>query len=234
MLALDIMTTTVISVTPYTLVDAVAQMLASNHITAVPVIDAQQRVLGIVSDSDLMHRIAGWPAPHESLLRTIVERASDFTKRTRKAFGQFARDVMTTPVVTVSPQASVAEIAEILANHHVRRVPVVADGKLVGIVSRSNLVQALASRGDTISDPSERDREIRREILAGIGGPQSRASHLVNAIVCDGVVHLWGVVETAEEIEAHRVIAEAVTGVRTVKNHIVALDLVPRDVAAVV
>lgn len=234
MLAVDIMTTAVISVTSQALVESVAQLLAANHISAVPVIDAQRRVIGIISDSDLMHRVAGWPAPHESLLRMIVERGSDFAKRSRKVFGQSASDVMTAPAVTVGPYTPAADIAEVLSSRHIRRVPVVSGGKLVGIVSRSNLVQALASGGNSISGPSDRDREIREQILEGLKGPHARATHLVNAIVCDGVVHLWGVVESAEEMEAHRLVAEAVSGIAAVKSHITTFEVPPRDIAAVV
>lgn len=234
MLAMDIMTTSVISVSPDTLVDAITQLLVDKHITAVPVIDSGRRVVGIISDSDLMHRVAGWPSPHESIMRMMLETGSEFARRTRKTFGQLARDIMTAPAITVGPYRPVPEIAKLLAEEHLRRVPVVADGKLVDIVSKTNLVQALASLGASISGPSTRDREIRDQVLDRLCGPQAKASHLINAIVSDGVAHLWGVAETAEEMEAHRLLAESITGVRAIKNHIAVRDLVPSDIAAVV
>lgn len=229
MLAIDIMTTAVISVYPHTLIDPVVQLLASNHISAVPVIDAQKGVVGIISDSDLMHRIAGWPAPHESLIKILVEKGSTFAKRLGKVFGQAARDVMTTPVVTVGPFTPVAEIAEVLADRRIRQVPIVSEGKLVRIVSWANLVEALASKGSAISNPSDHDRETRAKVLEGF-----QISRFANPIVCDGVVHLWGAVDSAEEVEAHRLIAAAVTGVEAVKNHIIVRKAPPRGIAALV
>ena len=181
-----------------------------------------------------MHQVAGWPSPHQSWWLMWLESRSEIATKIRKAVGQCARDVMTSPAITIGPYMPVAEIAELLAEGHLRRVPVVLDGKLVGMVSRTNLIQALAVAGAAARESSARDREIRQQVLAHARAQPKNDNHLVNVIVSDGVVHLWGVVDTAEEMEANRLMAESISGVRAVKNHIASLDLSTSDVAAVV
>ena len=234
MLASDIMTTNVITVGPDSQIDAVSTLLLEHHITAVPVVDEKGNVLGIISDSDLMLRMAGWPAPHESLLRVLTESSAALAKKAKKVYGETARDLMTSPAISIGPERPLDEIAELFANEHLRRVPVVSGGKLVGIVSRSNLVHALASTGRSRSGPTEDDRRIREQVEAKLRGQLKRRSHLVNSIVTEGTVHLWGVVETEEESEASRVVAESITGVEGVKNHLATIEAVPSDIASVV
>lgn len=234
MLAKDIMTTSLICVAPDATVEAIAKLLLDNHISGVPVTDSEGHVLGVVSDTDLMHRVAGWPSPHESLWLQWFQSSAAIAAKVKKAVGSCARDIMTSPAITIDPNRPVAQIAEILADRHLRRVPVVADGKIVGIVSRTNLIQALGVTGTHVDTPSHRDHEIREQVLAHVRERQPNGKHLVNVLVADGVVHLWGVVDTDEEREATRLIAESIAGVRSVKSHVSSLDLVPSDVASTV
>ncbi len=234
MLAKDIMTTSVICVAPDTSVEAIAKLLLEKHITGVPVTDADGHVLGVVSDTDLMHRVAGWPSPHESLWLQWFQSSGELATKVKKAIGSCARDIMTAPAITIDPNLPVAQIAEILADRHLRRVPVVVDGKIVGIVSRTNLIQAIGAGGTFAAKPSLGDQEIREQVLAHVRERQPNGKHLVNVLVADGVVHLWGVVDTDEEREATRLIAESIAGVRSVKSHVSSLDLVPSDVASTV
>ena len=234
MLAKDIMTTGVICVAPDATVEAIAKLLLENHISGVPVTNSEGHVLGVVSDTDLMHRVAGWPSPHESLWLQWFQSSAAIAAKVKKAVGSCARDIMTAPAITIDPNRPIAQIAEILADRHLRRVPVVADGKIVGIVSRTNLIQALGVTGAHVDTPSHRDQEIREQVLAHVRERQPNGKHLVNVLVADGVVHLWGVVDTDEEREATRLIAESIAGVRSVKSHVSTLDLVPSDVASTV
>jgi CBS domain-containing protein len=124
---------------------------------------------------------------------------------------------MTRNVVTATPDTPLGEIAALLERHHIKRAPIVRDGKVIGIVSRANLIQALASIRKTTSTatPTE-DSAIRENVLARLKNEPWVKLWLLNVTVHEGVVELWGLVDTAAEKKAVRVVAEATTGVRKV------------------
>jgi CBS-domain-containing membrane protein len=128
---------------------------------------------------------------------------------------------MTRDVVTVAEDTPLAEIARILEEEHIKRVPVVRDGRLVGIVSRANLLHGLASDRAPAPPPAPSgDRALRDEVLTALRKePWATPSH-TNATVSDGVVHLWGLVENDEEIKAYGIAAAHVPGVKSVENHL--------------
>ncbi len=234
MRAKDIMTTGVVTITPDEKIEAIAKLLFEKHVSAVPVVHADGRVVGIVSDTDLTRRVAGWPTPHQSKWSVWLRSPAELATQIKKAVGQCAADIMTTSVVTIHEDMLVRDIAELLAERHLRRVPVVKDGKLVGIVSRADLVQILAIENAVHTTPSPVDEDIRRRVMQGVSNHNPHGSHKVSAVVFDGVVHLWGVVETPEQREASHLIAERVAGVRHVHDHIAAPNTLPHDIASVV
>jgi len=124
MKASDVMVPHAISVSPELNLKAVANTLVTNGISAVPVIDLNNRIVGIISEADLMRQVSG--GEHTARLR-----------------GRKAEDVMTRQVITVDPDTSLQEIANLIEKHRIKRVLVVKDGTLVGVVSRANIVQAL-------------------------------------------------------------------------------------------
>jgi CBS-domain-containing membrane protein len=203
MKASDVMVTHVITVGPELDVKAVANTLATNGISAVPVIDIRNNILGIISEGDLMRRIAP-AAGSEGLARS---------------HGHKAKDVMTHQVITVNPETSLQEIANLFEKHGIKRVPVVKNGELVGIVSRANLVQALAIHGLPFFERLEADEALRQAVLSKIQNLRGAGS-MVDIIVNRGTVNLWGVVRTEEEKNAFRIAAEQTPGVRAVHNHV--------------
>lgn len=219
MKAKDLMTTKVVAVGPQMPVNAVAALLLERHISAVPVIDDDRRVLGIVSEGDLMRRSemgrrrSWWLASFgetESLAREFA-----------KTHGQRVKDVMTQDVVTVTEETSVGEIAELLEGKGIKRVPVVRDGRLVGIVSRADLLRGLAVRGLKPMIPvAPDDAAIRAQLLSLLGREPWAETHLLSIVVDHGVVHLWGPVRSEEERQALRVAAETIPGVRGVEDHL--------------
>lgn len=222
MKASDIMSAPVFTVTPDTQVKDVAAMLFERRISAVPVVD-QGALVGIVSEADLLHR---QEIGTESLDRggawwLRLFSANPSVEDYIKAHARRVRDVMTRRVVTVGPDASLAEVAQILEKRGIGRVPVVVEAdKLVGIVSRANLVQALAVATRTTGAPlSADDRGIRRELLAELERQDWWRLDRANVIVTDGMVHFWGMVESDAARPAARVAAENVTGVRGVEDH---------------
>ncbi len=128
---------------------------------------------------------------------------------------------MTTELTTVGADASATEIASILEKKRIKRVPVVADGKLIGIVSRADLLRSLASiKAAAPAGAKPDDRSIREAILAELDQQDWGATALLNVMVEDGVVHLWGVIRSPEEHAALKVLVEGVAGVQGVEDHL--------------
>lgn len=218
MRARDIMTTRVVTVEPDTAVDEIARRLLQNRISAVPVVDAHGHLVGLVSEGDLMRRSETGTERHRSWWLTLFALPEQTAIDYVKDHGRHASDVMTREVITVGEESSLEEIAELLEKHRIKRVPVVHDGKVVGIVSRANLLRGLVARGSA-AGPSGDDWQLK----AAIGENLSKAgvrTELLNVVVSGGVVHLWGVVATAEEKAAVRVAAESVPGVREVRDNV--------------
>lgn len=221
MLAMDIMTKDVVTVSPDMDVHDVAQLMLMRRVSAVPVVDTDGRLAGIVSEGDLMRRTEARTERHASWWLSFFAdprvAARDFTK----SHGRHARDVMTAKVITVSEDTPISEIAAILESHHIKRVPVMAQDKLVGIVSRANLLQALASHNVREVKPKS-DRDLRTKILDALRDAGA-ATNFVNVLVDCGKVELWGGVWSEEERKATQVAAENVPGVKSVENHVAVL-----------
>ena len=155
MKAADVMVSAVISVRPNARVEEVASILLANRISAVPVIDDQDELVGIVSEGDLMRRAeAGTERSRSWWLEYLTGKqvlASEYVK----SHSHKVTDVMTPSVITATPETALGEIAMLLERNRIKRVPIVQNGKVVGIVSRANLLQALAGM-------KERSRRKRR------------------------------------------------------------------------
>lgn len=215
MRAKDIMTTRCITVSPSTAVSEIAKTLLKHHISAVPVVDDAGNVVGIVSEGDLIRRVeAGTDTkPRSWWLRAVVSPetlAGEYVKSHAKK----ARDVMTSPAVTVTEETSVADIAKILETKQIKRVPVVRHDKPVGIVSRANLLHCLAeTKGADLEPPAPLDQEIRQRLTTALERQPWANIGATNVTVARGVVTLWGIVESAKEKQATRVAAEGIPGV---------------------
>src|SRR5262249_16404568 len=164
MKARDVMTFPVITAKPSDTVQEVARVLLENRISAVPVVGDADRILGIVSEGDLLHRMEAGTERRRSwwLLPFLGEQtfAADYVK----AHAKKVSDVMTRNVITASPETPLHEIAALLEKHAIKRVPIAIGGRLRGIVSRANLIQAVASAGKALNASSS-DAEIREKLL---------------------------------------------------------------------
>jgi len=232
MRAMDVMTAEVISVGPDTSVHALAALLSERGISGVPVVDADNRVIGIVSEGDVLHRVEtgterrpeARPRRRRSWWLDRIASDRELARDYAKSHGRTVKDVMTRDVVSVSDTTELADIAMLLETKRIKRVPVVRDGRLVGIVSRANLVRALAttkSAPTTIADPD--DRAIGDQLLAELRGKKWVDISSADIIVRDRVVHLWfSDDQPREERLTFRVAAENIPGVRRVEEHIVA------------
>lgn len=215
----DIMVRNVISVGPDASVREVALLMLERRISGVPVVDGEQRVLGIVSEGDLIRRPeietdrvpAGWLG----LFLSDEERARDFVK----SHGRKAREVMTQPAICVAPDTPLAEVVRLMERHRVKRLPVLEHGMLAGIVTRTDLLRALVERqAELPAAPS--DRELRDRIDAMLRSEGWATSAFVNVQVEKGVVHLWGAVESAVQREALIVAVRGMPGVADVQPHL--------------
>ena len=222
MKASDVMVTDVITVTPESDVREVATLLLTNHISAAPVVDAAGRLVGVISEGDLVRRAeAGTAHQHSWWLRMLMGRelmAGEFLREHSRRVG----DLMTREVVSAAPDTPVADIATLLERHRIKRVPVVKDGRIVGIVSRANLIQALATfRRDALEPKPVADVELREKVEARLRSEPWVRPGLVNVTVTDGTVDLWGIVDSATEKQALRVAVEIVPGVKAVNDNVV-------------
>lgn len=220
MIAADIMTKPVVTVSPDTLVTDIARLLVEKRISAVPVVEAG-RPIGIVSEGDLLRQIEPGAARKPSWLELFFSRdtlAAEYIH----SHARTARQVMSHGVITVMEDTHVSDIVEILEGKRIKRVPVVdISGHVVGIVSRSNLLQGLISRAQPpVRKGGDEDSRIRNAYLAEIGGQNwADLPDEGNVIVQEGVVHLWGVVRSSEVRKAMTVAALNVPGVKGVEDH---------------
>jgi len=215
------MTVNVITVDENTPVEEIARTLLAWRISAVPVLDARERVVGIVSEGDLMHRPESGtdrpPSRWLSALADAEERPIEFSK----SRGRVAKDIMTKTVIVIQEDASLSEIARILEENRIKRVPVVRKSKLVGIVSRANLLHGLAAAGPL--SRSEHDNQLRATILNTLRNESGVRLEALNITVSDGVVHLWGTAVSEAQRDAIRVAAETAPGVAAVHDHLTIL-----------
>jgi CBS domain-containing protein len=220
MQAKDIMTVNVISVSEDTPVHEVVRLLLKYRISAVPVVDGARKVVGIVSEGDLLRpegaSRAGTKRPW--WLEAIF---AGQTVAYEKAHGRTAGAVMTRNVFTVSEETPLNEIAGLLERHHIKRVPVISDGKLAGIVSRANLLHGLANTIVDHHEPSAaKDRELRHKLMKTLLDKHELDTVLVNVTVNEGNVRLWGVVENADQAAASESAAKTLPGVKSVENNL--------------
>jgi CBS domain-containing protein len=215
--AADVMTRDVLSIDPEKPVRDIAELLYTRRISGVPVVDDNGGVIGVVSEGDLIAHAAIVGEHHRSWWLSLFEDEAVTARDYLKAHGRTARDVMTTNVVSIEETATLAEIAEALHRHRIKRVPVIRGGKLVGIVTRGNLLQALATL-KTEPPRTVDDRTIHDQLMRELR--DQPWAHVLDVKVENGVVHLHGTFQTDDERRALRVAAENVPGVKRVEDHL--------------
>jgi CBS domain-containing protein len=224
MKARDVMVSPAITVKQSCTVREVAKAFIEHGISGVPVVDDQGKLVGIVSEGDLMHRSeAGTERKRSWWLRAFTADdtlAADYVK----AHACRVADIMTRHVITAAPETPLRDIAALLEKNSVKRVPIMENGHLVGIISRANLVQAVASTRAGM-DASPSDSAIRDKLLAHLKTQPWAHTGLLNITVTDGIVDLWGLTGSDVERKAIRVAAECAPGVHAVNDHLVRRQL---------
>jgi CBS domain-containing protein len=220
MKASDIMTSPAITVGPHTPVAQIAALLAERRISAVPVVE-DGRLVGLVSEADLLHRHEiGTDGPVRtgpSWLQWLSggRSAAEYVR----SHAVRARDVMTHEVFSAAADASVADIVALMEKRKVKRVPILRGAELVGIVSRADVVRAVAAKRGGARTESPGDEAIRARIAAELEGQPWWRAPYSSVQVTDGVVHYLGLIDSEDERSAARVAAENIPGVRGVEDH---------------
>lgn len=221
MKAHEIMSRSVVTVSPTTSVRDIAQMMAEKRISGIPVVAQDGSVVGMVSESDLIRRAEIGTVPERKWWLSFFGDPDALARQYRKTHGLKAGDVMSRPVVSVGEDADLSEIASILEKRNVKRLPVVRDGKLVGIISRADLVRALSQSQPDIAPPMGSDTELERALMDKIRTQDWLDSTFLNVVVRNGVVELNGFIGSTEQRRALRVLIDELDGVHKVEDRLV-------------
>jgi CBS domain-containing protein len=221
MRAVDVMVRDVATIRPDTDVAEAISLLAEHDVSALPVVDPAGNLVGVLSEADLIHRVEIGTEKRRPCWQEAVTGPSTLATDFAKSHGKRVDEIMTSGVISVAEDTPLAEIAALFERKGIKRVPVVRDGKLVGIVSRSNLIQALASVVGRMDQHDETDRQIRLELISLLGQQSWTDFGNRNVTVSDGVVHLWGLVGSAAEHKALLALAESVRGVSRVADEMI-------------
>jgi CBS domain-containing protein len=220
MKARDVMVSPVVTASENETVRDVAKLLIEKRISAVPVVDGAGKLVGIITEADLLHRTeAGTERPVSWWLSLI---SGDFALEDDyvKSHAAKVKDVMTRDVKTADPDTPLVEIADIFEEEHIKRVPIVSQGgDLVGIVSRANIIQAIASARPKL-EISPSDAAIRNKLMDELKKQPWFHVQRLNVTVKAGVVDLRGFVESEKERQAISVAAETISGVAGVNDHL--------------
>lgn len=221
MKAMDVMVRDVVTVNPDTNVGDAVKLLIEHDISALPVVDDEGDVAGMISEADLVHREEIDTEKHRPWWIEAMTPAASLAEDFAKAHGHKVEEIMSTEVISAGEETPLGEIANLLEKHRIKRVPILRDGKLVGIVSRSNLIQALASVQSSVKANGGSDRDIRVQLLSRLSEQDWTDFGSRNVIVTDGVVHLWGLVGSEQERKALVSLAEDVPGVTRVSDEMI-------------
>ena len=221
MRALDVMVRDVVTVHPDMDVAEAVKLLIEHDVSALPVLNNEGNLVGVLSEADLTHRAEIGTEKHRPWWLEAVTGGSTLAEEFAKSHGKKVGEVMTDGVISVTEETPLSEIAALFERKRIKRVPVVKDGRLVGVVSQSNLIQALASLIGRTDHIDESDRQIRLELLSRLQEQSWTDFGSRNITVSNGVVHLWGLVGSEAERKALLALAEGVPGVARVSDEMI-------------
>jgi CBS domain-containing protein len=220
----DVMTSPVLTIEAESpLLQAVQIMLARN-ISGLPVVDKQGKLVGMVTEGDLLRRAETATQRRRPRWLEYLIGPGRLADEYTRSHGRKVDDVMTPDPMTVTEQTPLDEVVRIMEKHRIKRLPVMRGRDLVGIVSRANLLHGLAGIAREIKPASASDQAIREQLMGELRRQTWAPSALINVVVKDGVVELWGTITDERERQAIIVAAENVAGVKAVRDHLVWIE----------
>ena len=224
MKAMDVMTRDVVSISPdASIMEAVRTML-QHKISGLPVIDPSGRLSGIVTEGDFLRRTETGTQRKRSrwveLLLGPGRLADDYSRSS----GRKVSDVMSFDVCTATEDAPLEQVVNLMERHRIKRIPIVRDDKVVGIITRANLMRALATLALAERPTAADDTAIRERLLAELKSQRWAPIGLMDVVVKDGVVKLSGALTDERERQAIRIAAENIPGVKKVEDHLVWIE----------
>jgi CBS domain-containing protein len=220
MKARDVMTTDVVTTRPDEPITTAIRLMLGHHISGLPVVDADGNLAGMLTEGDLLRRVETGtrtrPPRWIEFLRGPGARAEDFVKSSARHVGE----LMTREVKCVSEDTALDRIVELMERHHIKRVPVTANGRVVGIVTRANLIRALAAAMHPAHEMAGSDLTIREKILAGLEKESWAPRASIDVAVRDGVVTYTGTIFDGRQRDALKVLAENIQGVKAVDDRL--------------
>jgi CBS domain-containing protein len=224
MRAHQVMTRKVISVKIDTPIIEAARLMLQRHVSGLPVVDDTGGLLGIISESDFMRRSEiGTQGPRFRWLDFLMGAGKSAVEFVRE-HGRKVGEIMTRDVLfTATKDMPLDELVRLMERQNVKRLPVVRADKLVGIVTRSDLLRAVASLARDVPDPTADDDHIRKRVVSSIEKNEWQPAQL-GVTVRDGIVHLSGMITDERFRQAAIVAAENVAGVKLVHDHLYFLD----------
>ena len=224
MKAKDVMTRHVVSIGPDATVLQAARLMLQHHISGLPVVDGAGALVGILSEGDFLRRRETATERRRSRWLEFLMGPGKIASEYTHSHGAKVSEVMSDEVQTVEEATPLEDVVELMERHRIKRVPVTRGKKMIGIVTRSNLMQAMVSMARSEQAPPKGDAEIRERLLAEIQKEQWAPAAMVNVVVHKGVVELWGAVVDDRQREALKVAAENIPGVKGVKDHLVWIE----------
>jgi len=237
MKAEDVMTRDVISIAPDATVLQAARLMLQHHISGLPVVDKDGKLVGVLSEGDFLRRRETRTEHKRSRWLEFLMGPGRIAAEYSHSHGSKVAEVMTTEVQSVDELTALEDIVDLMERKRIKRVPVVCGGQLVGIVTRSNLMHAMVSMARVAQPSAKDDVTIREKLLAEFQKEVWAPAAMTNVVVRDGVVELWGVIVDERQREAMKVAAENIPGVKAVNDHLVWVEptsgmvIEPRDEA---
>lgn len=225
MQAKHVMVSSVITGTADMTVLEIAEMLVANRISALPIVGKNGSVIGIVSEGDLIRRAEIGTQKQRSWWLSLFTSSVQLAEEYAHTHARKVKDLMTHEVISVAPDTALSEIARLLEFHRIKRVPVLDKEKLVGIVTRGDLVRVIATASQREQSPVA-DEEIRASILRRLDAESWTNVMLIDVTVNDGTVNLWGLIRSEAERRAVLVAVENIAGVKAINDQL-ALEPLP-------
>ena len=224
MKAKDVMTRKVISVAPEASVLEAARLMLQHHVSGLPVLDKSGGLVGILSEGDFLRRRETKTERRRARWLEFLLGPGRIAADYVHSHGSKVAEVMTPDVKTIGEETALEDIVQTMEKNHIKRMPVMRGGKLVGIVTRSDLMHAMVSLARVAPAAPKSDAAIREQLLVEIQKQEWAPIATASVVVRDGVVELWGMIVDERQRDALKVAAENIPGVKAVKDHLVWIE----------